>query len=985
MLSLEYESAQTTSFNTKKVAAVITAAAGLAVAGVIVSSQKSNTGPKLALVNIPEEFSGTFTNTHDDGRYVVEGVFHKFEHEDGDWQIDGKFTAKGDSHSRWTYLTYTLKDNIFIEETFNLTNDERIRVHCVEPQGFPHYGQGKEIFQKAIAVNDFELVEKSRAKAAEHCAEGAELAVVSDNGNPWVICGDYSNNNFEMTVMNKYITLHAKAVEGMVVDIEYPENYDMERHNCTIENDPVVHFNDFVMKGSSYEHRALDVKPTAWPFVQEERKPEGRRLSPYVCPITGWSRKRCVVFHGVSNEGMNHQDVNVSSRYPEMRDAVYDIGGGNPNGWGGYPEGYDDIPELNQAGYNINGECTFCDLGSVYGRSNFNFASMEACEYSTFADTDTQLRGFHRSALHVEYNVALKATGMMHWNDFAVGGGLDADGYQGRCSHLLFVMTHSMGGLIMQAGLMTGNIVRKGFQWGQVQNPWYGSVAANAGEGMCNWARKLSNPIFLAVMAIITVLTVGAATSAIAICVGPAWLYTIITSSITAWITGLAMIALTAIVSAGIFSSAKGIGREVCIAGGRIGEFFANGSYHHPGNTSIEFHKPIKLTMNAEGGANSIDWDTEDAEFPMMNNVEPFSVYVLNQNKNKKHRAPNWRMCGNHPWGFATDYEANGVFNIVSAKLERIAYSTKKKFDIVTGNDAYREENYGTNPRSYTRNSNHCVSQSDLSNWHPNDEVCNGKWGGNFDRYENTDPAQNDWFHHAGGLNSGTARWSDGCVDATNCMHFALYTLDDDAERLEHFKMNNHHLSASNHDGGTCRAGKATSYYMDPCQRWEGFFSRQVDGGWGVNENVATEYQWYSFITGMSDGDVPNPSINTNNDLDANGITDHENDMMWNPGPAWAPEPDCPDCPPSPAAPIIGKGSGGPPSPNPCVTCPNAFAASDTSDWGGLEWTEEEEALFEENPFTHGNPFAEEQANGGKGGGTTSGRTPGGYKQRKKL
>jgi hypothetical protein len=834
MLSLENESVQTSSFiNSKKVASVVTVAACLAVAGVVVSeSQTQKSGPKLALVNIPEEFSGTFTNNHDDGRYVVEGVFHKFEHADGDWQIDGKFTAKGDAQSHQTYMTYTLKDDIFIEETFNLTNDERVAIHCMEPQGFPTYGQGKEIFKKAVAVNDFELVEKSRAKAAEHCEVGAELAVVNENGKPWVICGDYSNNNFEMTLMSKYITLHAKAVEGMVVDIEYPEDYDMNQHNCTDRQDPVVHFNDWMLKGNDFEHRALDVKQTEWPFQQnKQEQEESRNLQYYVCPAG--THKRCFVFHGVANAGMNWWDPNVANRNVQIRDVVYDIGGGEPNGWGGYPEGYDGIPQLNRP----NGSKPKRNKGSVYGMMNFNFQVMHPCTYSYFMDTETQLRGFSDDGTHIEYNSALYSTGLMSINE-----GSNA----GRCSHLLHVITHSMGGMLMQMGIMTGNIMRKGFKWGQAQNPWYGSVASNTGSTLCNWSRWLNHPIIAAIVIAIAVLCVGAI---IAICTATPGGFVVVAAVLGVLALGsiaLTILALTVAIVGGYFGNKAAIKREICVAGSYLGKLpglGANRAYPLPANVSIEFHRPIKFD-NSGTYKKATEFDTEGAT-PMATTSAPFSVYLMNQNRNRARRAPNWRLCGNHPWGFATDYEANLPFKIASGKLERIHYEIKKKFDLTSGGTPYRRE--WENPRAYAKKTGTVLNENGNAIY---TLMTTPRWGND---YLYTRDPYHDWFYNGNCLTEGKGRWSDGAVDMSNCMHYALYTYDDDAWRREEFLEDNLHVSAANHDSGTCRSGQATAYVMDPCQRWEQFFVG--------NTYAATYHQMFSFINGFWNG--PNVAIPT--------------------------------------------------------------------------------------------------------------------------
>jgi hypothetical protein len=840
MLSLDSQApTQSSTTNYKTVAIAVTAAAGLAIAGVVISTTESSAGNKLALINIPEEFSGTFTNTHNDGRYVLEGVFHKFEHSDGDWQIDAKVTAKGAAQSDSRYKVYTLLDDIFIEETFNVSDDARMGVHCMEPQGFPTYGQGKEMFKKAVAVQESELTDDMVKIAKQNCTVGSELSVVSENGKPWVICGDYSSENFEMTLMGNQITLKAKAVEGMVVDIQYPEDYDLELHNCTDRQDPIVHFNDFILKGADYEHRALDVETKKWPFKKEVES-EARKLqgSPYACTMT--QTQKCFIFHGVANAGMNAWDSLWGVRYPEQRDAVYDIGGGNPNGWGGYPEGYDDINQLNKAG-----NCGQCNMGSVYGMKNFNFYTLVNCVYSTFMDCDTQIRGYNSNSLHIEYNDTIRTSG------YYSTGPMSANG-MGRCAHNVFVVTHSMGGMIMAAGLIRNVVERRGFQWFQAQNPWYGSCAANEGNNLCNAIRHLSNPwiqltlmipgLNIAVIFFILKQTgVMSPNTARIAKLGLNYLGNIITGLAGMILKIIMIVAMLVLILINIFSgwnlSTPMINREICIEGNRIGKN-NNRAYPNNANISIEFHNPWKFQ-----GGQPMDFDN-DGTSNISTNDDGFMT--LQQNNNQRNRAPNFRMCGNHPWGFATDYEANKPFKHSAKSLERAKYDIKKKYDVVSD----QGWSGSRNPRAYTHATyNYSNGASDMyANANTGNNSSNqGRWTNlkmyqehNFKDAEDLTQNDSDWADD--NMTNRQGFWSDGCVDVTNCMAYAQYSHSTSA--VHDFITEHLHLNASNHDSGTCRAGKATSNYQDPCQRWEDFFSN-------VDIFYATFEQMPSYVSGM--------------------------------------------------------------------------------------------------------------------------------------
>lgn len=192
-------------------------------------------------------------------------------------------------------------------------------------------------------------------------------------------------------------------------------------------------------------------------------------------------------------------------------------------------------------------------------------------------------------------------------------------------------------------------------------------------------------------------------------------------------------------------------------------------------------------------------------------------------------------------------------------------------------------------------------------------------------------------------------------------MNYALYVYNDDAWRRDEFLEDNHFLNASNHDSGTCRAGQATSYVQDPCQRWERFFN-------GNAAYSATYYQMFSFRNGVWNGPdyvapTPPPTFNPtphpkNTDfLQVGGTAVNPND----PGPL-------------PVTYGGGKGSSGPP-PAPVLLGKGAgFMVSPPT--GGIALTEEEDEVFEDQGpqgFLHMKGGAEGGGKGGSGKGAKGG------------
>jgi hypothetical protein len=780
MLSLESQPQEST--NVKKVAACLTAAAALAVAGVVVStSSVSKKDAKLALISIPEEFSGTFTHIHDDGTYNLNGKIHKFEHEDGDWQIDGLFTATGNSIDLGTtYLEYTLKDNYFIFEKKNVTTDERIEIECMERAGMIQYGQGKDILKSAILIADSPVAESLGPKVASECPAGAELAHATENGQDWVLCGDYSSGVFALTMLGEYSVARAVAVEGMVVDIQFPEDFDLEENNCTA-HDPLVAFHDLATKGPAYEHRALAPKfrAGAWPYAEDTADSRelyvqdgqsssggggggisstgedwwgtrGSNVSPawftpsaaqvtfvdpymYGCHSHGLTwEKKCIMIHGYANAGMNLWDPSEAIVYPEVRSVVSNIGNYNANGGqqnGSNGEGSDGtFPQPIEWDSGNN-------LGSVWGMTNVHFPAWNGCVKWHMGDCDTQARGNHNYNYHNEIQEQIITTGY----------------YGEYCSARLYMFSHSFGGVGLQGALMTGRLNRGRIKWHQIQSSWYGSWGANFSLTACNIARNISPTDFssfactIAVIAIITIMN-----------------------------PFVGMAVFFVMMLGGNWFATKVYNDELCVKGWMLGKAPPNNLklYPMPSNWSLNF----------------LRWWGDGSSFDISQSINAYA------------RAPNSRLCGIYPKGYGNGHFNRGVFLkiIAGLHLEHIDVT-----NIGSGNQARQ----------------HAMYKAIHYKW----GAAGSNLGSSYNPTYNGDP-NNDWGFKRNPYKIGE-KWSDGCVDGTNCMaaHRFANAIGMNAYvagvRLEQQM----HLTATSHDEGSCRAGWAGISSHNPCYYMQQF------------------------------------------------------------------------------------------------------------------------------------------------------------------
>jgi hypothetical protein len=714
----------------------VTVAAGLAVVGVVVSTSGSKKANKLALINIPEEFSGNFALEHDNGKYKIQGKIHKFEHEDGDWQIDGFFSAKGSDLSVKHYIEYTLKDDILVEVTKNVTNDERLLIQCMPKAGFIPYGKGKQILNNAVVVEETELQPSLMKKVKATCPVGSEISYVEEGILPWVVCGDYSEGNFVMHMIGEHSSAMAVAVEGMIVDVQFPTEFDME--NCTA-SDPVTSFTESVMKGPEYETRILAPKTNhgAWPFKQQE----GRNN--VVISVTAGDcekDKKCILNHGVGNAGMNAWDEDLvgAYRYPQLRDEMVDPGSNYQNNY----DARNDQPRPVELCYrDRKDKCN--KQGSAYGMRNYFWRAMDDCAYAYVMDTDTHLRGFNDFGLYNE-NWAIWAT--TQYTSKA-------------CSNNLFWMTHSMAGLVMQKAFCSGHISRKNLWWFQTENPWYGSFAANKNQMACGLFRNILTlaPLVLALVLAICILAVATGGAAAAAAGALAFATPAISAGmIVVWWCIFAFLCLIALYATWHHGSL--LKDEVCVYGWRIGKGGINShkGYGQPANQSIEFHVP---------------W-TEDE---------------INTHDFASQRRPNYRICGNFPHGSNTDFERSWSFR-----------QTGKFNEYVTGITIHKK---------------HGLAAAQL---HAGEDEY--KWG-DVDAHNNDDIANDDGDGHE----DGDSFWNDGCVDATNCMNYALYAFD--GKTASALRKEYTFMVAANHDGGSCRHGWNNSGDFAVCEHFKRFFA----------------------------------------------------------------------------------------------------------------------------------------------------------------
>jgi hypothetical protein len=594
MLSLDNSNAGEVDHQTsiKKVAAALTICSGLALAGVLVNASSNKADSQVALISIPEDFVGKFHLEHDDGSYAVNGEFHKFEHADGDWQIDGTFVAKGQSLSKEYYHSYTLKDDIMVLERINTTNDEPILAKCVNGAGFLTYGQGKNILNNAIVVESAELKADLSSKIDAKCPLGSEIAYATQNGQPWVLCGDYSPKNFQIQMIGEYSTASATSANGLVVDVAHPDYFNTE--NCTT-GDPLIHFNDYIMKGPAYDARVLKAeKSNRWPFKVEGRQLPIDDLDPNGNAASGgngttgacnnnWAKK-CIIIHGVGNAGMNEWDLHTSQRRPEIRDVLID-----PASYAGTESRPDQLE------YGIPHNVKPKGHGSAYGNYNFHFQVLSGCKYAYFFDTDTQKRKFYEWDILAEYKEAILA---MQYS---------------QCENRLFISTHSMAGMVMQRALIRAIVPRTKWRWFQIQNPWYGSTAANDGVLLCN--------IFLYGATFLRLLGVPKKVA-----------------NVIMWLLAYFV---------------DPLGNEICIKGKRMKSYGL--PYTFPGNGKkiypLRAHEAIRF-------------------------YDPWVPNQLLNDDNGASRIANKRLCGNYPTGMDTQYEVSSMYEKMALRLEKTTRDT---------------------------------------------------------------------------------------------------------------------------------------------------------------------------------------------------------------------------------------------------------------------------------------------------------------------
>jgi hypothetical protein len=890
MLSLETQTQQ--SSNVKKVAACVTVAAALAVAGVVVSTSSSDKkGAKLALVSIPEEFSGTFVNTHDDGHYKLEGKFHKFEHEDGDWQIDGFFVGtsagavRGDFRSN--IIEWTLKDNYLIRDERHNRSGERVEIECVESAGMKHYGQAKDLFKNAVVAGDHPLEENIANKIANVCPEGSEVAHIADHDKQWLICGDYSAGNFEMNILGKYITMKATAVEGMVADIQFPDDFDLEENNCTA-HDPIRPFMEYAVAGPEYEFRALKPKVEAgrWPYESEndvqmrnlgwktsKRFPitedPGDRPSytkfdtsmpawwtghssansgPLYAPGVGWHAtvhgtagfgvglgkdsdsivtfadngnancpgaaagaslnawmKKCILIHGYANAGMNRWDSDATVRYPEMRDHLwgiwqYDAKGGMQNhegcittstgsaGGSGGPSHNNNLGQGGPAPGQGQGPTVECanqppmwdsasnptnagqgadkkdkkGSGSVWGWTNVHFAFWAQCWKWYMSDCDTCNRGNHNYNYHNELQDQIISTGY----------------YTAVCTERLYLISHSFGGVGLQAAFMDGRIARGRIKWYQIQSSWYGSWAANFSIWTCHVARKI-----LLTKVIVAVLIVGIIALLGAICTMSGGLAWGILWSFSSVIGG--SLAQTK----GTWFQEQTEESELCVKGWMMGKTGndMNRLWPMPSNWSLNF-----MHWFNDGG-----------------------VYDINRNINVRARAPNARYCGVYPRGYSNGFYSRGGFLKIIANLHLEHIKIVNRYRNPNGHHSHLPIWIHPDQLDDKTISTYVDYANTYYKWGNVDSSASLKWPNNYMQ-------DSDWGHKNQPYSKGE-KWSDGCVDGTNCMAFmrsrGVYS---QFHNTEANLLANMFVTATNHDEGSCRGGHSADWW-NPCFRMEEF------------------------------------------------------------------------------------------------------------------------------------------------------------------
>jgi len=228
MLSLETNNqAQASTSSTRK---VLVAAACTATVGAVLAFGLTGSGSSVesALNRIPEDFKGSFSASEYDGTYEIRGVFHKFENELGDWQIDGKAEARGTRIEG--HHTFNMQNNTITTSQYAYDGDLEIAM-CFNKARWPQYGAFQQSLEDSVAMEFAEVTPSVQNGVERMCSKDSQIYHLKFGHQPFVVCPEKSVEGFSMGVMSQVFSARITQDDSLEIDLTRSE--PEAELNCT--------------------------------------------------------------------------------------------------------------------------------------------------------------------------------------------------------------------------------------------------------------------------------------------------------------------------------------------------------------------------------------------------------------------------------------------------------------------------------------------------------------------------------------------------------------------------------------------------------------------------------------------------------------------------------------------------------------------------------------------------------------------------------
>jgi len=188
----------------------------------------SGSSVESALNRIPEDFKGSFSASEYDGSYEIRGVFHKFETEIGDWQIDGKAEARGTRIEG--HHTFNLQNNTITTSQYAYDGDLKIAM-CFNKARWPQYGAFRQSLEDSVALEFAEVTPSVVNTVGRMCSEDAQLYHLKFGHQRFVVCPEKSVEGFSMGVISPVFT--ARITQDDSLEIDLTRSGPEAELNCT--------------------------------------------------------------------------------------------------------------------------------------------------------------------------------------------------------------------------------------------------------------------------------------------------------------------------------------------------------------------------------------------------------------------------------------------------------------------------------------------------------------------------------------------------------------------------------------------------------------------------------------------------------------------------------------------------------------------------------------------------------------------------------